>query len=220
MSLDFAVKAKSSLQTEVPMSALWFQRFQENRLFNFVGIGCGRMLDEGPDSYLVFSLDGVTDAAKKLLGDEFKLDHPEVVRVLAEAKEAGVVPTFADVINAFKNKELPEGYQPTDGFEFEICISCGRKVPHGHLYDRRKNQYNVTNLLEEMAVFNLMVSAKEMTPETAVFLFQKMAKTGIMETPEDFRNAAIRLDPEAQALLMIGYSVRQLMRSLSTLFNR
>lgn len=182
------------------MKHLSFLLFKGKSLFNFVGVPVGRILDEDGKDYLVMSQEQVADTLEKILGkDDYVPNNPMVLEVTEAAKQAGLLPTFTDVVKAFRAKELPKDFQPEVPLSFLRCDSCGVRVPHGHFYFRGERVRRITNLLEGLYLLDKGVSEQDFTPETGTHLFQKMVEACILDTAEQYREQLELQHPEAKA---------------------
>ncbi len=181
------------------MEHLTFVPFKGKALYNTAGVKVGQIVTEQNVNYVVLSLTGVASALKKILGDECKPDDPTVMEITKAAKQAGILPTFADVVETFLAKEPLENFSPKLSLVFKPCQICVYQILHGHLCYGGENLWQVFNLLDGLNLLDSLVNEKEITPEAGIYLFKQMVEAGLAEDPADFLRRVEAKYPEIQA---------------------
>ncbi|MCX6779087.1 MAG: hypothetical protein NTU97_02555 [Candidatus Magasanikbacteria bacterium] len=185
---------------------LTFVPFQDNTLFNLLGLGSGRIITDDNRIRVVYSQDMGNDAMEELLGRDFYLpDNVDVIRINEEMRQANLAMGPLFLMAAFLKFDLPEGYTPQDGVDFRSCpfSECDNTVHHGWLYYGKRPQKEITNLTQGIRILVWAVNNGHITPETAIFLFKKMIKMGLAYTKEDYQRQLEKNHPEVRVARLV-----------------
>ncbi|MCX6779118.1 MAG: hypothetical protein NTU97_02715, partial [Candidatus Magasanikbacteria bacterium] len=114
----------------------------------------------------------------------------EVLRIAEEMRAANLAVNLPDLFTKIGAVAKPEHIY-TNGFAFLPCRpTCRLGIPHGHIYFLDVLLGQVTNLVQGLAILNVLVRKRYsdvmtngvMTPEIAVFLVQKMLEINMMRS--------------------------------------